>query len=66
MKCLLYHERAEAIRSHLEGTSGKTSLDRGRRVSDDVRQDEDLDDSDCDSPVPPTESEKMLQMEEGE
>jgi len=64
VKCLLYHERAEAIRSHLEGTSGKTSLERGRRVSDDVRQDEDLDDSDCDSPVPPTESEKMLQMEE--
>lgn len=63
VKCLLYHERTEAIRSHLEGTS-KSSLERGRRVSDSNGEDENLDDSDCDSPVPPTESEKALQMEE--
>ena len=63
MKCLLYHERAEAIRSHLEGNS-KSSLERGRRVSDSNGEEENLDDSDCDSPVPPTESEKTLQMEE--
>ena len=63
MKCLLYHERAEAIRSHLDGNS-KSSLERGRRVSDSNGEEENLDDSDCDSPVPPTESEKALQMEE--
>jgi len=63
VKCLLYHERAEAIRSHLEG-NGKSSLERGRRVSDSNGEEENLDDSDCDSPVPPTESEKALQMEE--
>jgi len=63
VKCLLYHERAEAIRSHLEGNS-KSSLERGRRVSDSNGEEENLDDSDCDSPVPPTESEKTLQMEE--
>jgi len=63
VKCLLYHERAEAIRSHLEGNS-KSSLERGRRVSDSNGEEENLDDSDCDSPVPPTESEKALQMEE--
>jgi len=65
VKCLLYHERAEAIRSHLEGSNSKSSLERGRRVSDSKNpEEENLDDSDCDSPVPPTESEKTLQMEE--
>merc|ERR1711974_38930 len=63
VKCPLYHERAEAIRSHLEGNS-RSSLERGRRVSDSNGEEENLDDSDCDSPVPPTESEKALQMEE--
>jgi len=60
VKCLLYHERAEAIRNHLEDTN--IILQRGRQVSS--CGEEDLEDSDCDSPVPPTESEKMLQMEE--
>lgn len=60
VKCLLYHERAESIRNHLEDTS--VALERGRAVSE--QEEEDLEDSDCDSPVPPTESDKMLQMEE--
>lgn len=58
VKCLLYHERTEAIRSHLEGTSG--SLERGRKVT----TGSDLEDSDCDSPAPRSEDERMLQMEE--
>jgi len=59
VKCLLYHDRVETIRGHLESgkrgsiaykvqfTGGEESLEQ-----------------DCDSPVPPTESEEMLEMEE--
>jgi hypothetical protein len=61
VKCLLYHERVEAIRAHLEGTSAV--LERGRRVGSQEGE-ESLGDSDCDSPAPPTESEKLLRMEE--
>ena len=59
VKCLLYHDRVETIRGYLE--SGK----RGS-ISYKVQftgGEESLD-SDCDSPVPPTETEQMLQMEE--
>ena len=59
VKCLLYHDRVETIRGHLE--SGK----RGS-ISYKVQftGGEDSLDNDCDSPVPPTETEEMLQMEE--
>ena len=60
VKCLLYHERTEAIRNHLEGASA--TLGRGRRVGGE--EEESLEDSDCDSPVPPSEDEKTLRMEE--
>jgi len=56
VKCLLYHDRAEVIRGHLE-KGGKIS---GRIY---LSQEDSLD-SDCDSPVPTTESEEMLQMDE--
>lgn len=56
VKCLLYHDRAEVIRGHLE---------RGGKISGSVYQsEEDSLDSDCDSPVPRTETEEMLQMDE--
>jgi len=56
VKCLLYHDRAEVIRGHLE---------RGGKISSSVYQsEEDSLDSDCDSPVPRTETEEMLQMDE--
>lgn len=58
VKCLLYHERTEAIRSHLEGSS--VILERGRKVT----SGSDLEDSDCDSPAPRSEDERMMQMEE--
>lgn len=59
VKCLLYHDRVETIRGHLE--SGK----RGS-ISYKVQftGGEDSLDQDCDSPVPPTETEQILQMEE--
>jgi len=59
VKCLLYHDRLETIRGHLE--SGK----RGS-ISYKVQftGGEDSLDQDCDSPVPPTETEQILQMEE--
>eukprot|EP00092_Neocalanus_flemingeri_P005779 GFUD01006221.1.p1 GENE.GFUD01006221.1~~GFUD01006221.1.p1 ORF type:complete len:567 (+),score=63.10 GFUD01006221.1:580-2280(+) len=56
VKCLLYHDRAEVIRGHLE---------RGGKISGRIYQSqEDSIDSDCDSPVPRTETEEMLQMDE--
>jgi len=56
VKCLLYHDRAEVIRGHLE---------RGGKISGRIYQSqEDSLDSDCDSPVPRTETEEMLQMDE--
>jgi len=56
VKCLLYHDRAEVIRGHIE---------RGGKISSSVYQsEEDSIDSDCDSPVPRTETEDMLQMDE--
>jgi len=61
VKCLLYHERAETIRGYLEsGKRGSIS----HKVQFTAGEDRlDLD-SDCDSPVPPTETEEILQMEE--
>jgi len=56
VKCLLYHDRADVIRGHLE---------RGGKISGRIYQsEEDCLDSDCDSPVPRTETEDMLQMDE--
>lgn len=59
VKCLLYHDRLETIRGHLEtGQQGAITY----RVQ--FTGGEDSLDQDCDSPVPPTETEQMLQMEE--
>jgi len=59
VKCLLYHERLETIRGYLEsGERGSISY----KVQ--FSGGEESLDSDCDSPVPPTETEEILQMEE--
>jgi len=59
VKCLLYHERLETIRGYLEsGERGSISY----KVQ--FAGGEDNLDTDCDSPVPPTETEQILQMEE--
>lgn len=58
IKCLLYHDRAEVIRGHLEKPGRNISSSRQL-----LSQEESLD-SDCDSPVPTTETDEMLQMEE--
>ena len=62
VKCLLYHERAEAIRAHLEGAPGE--LKRGSYREDSREELGEGSEEDCDSPVPPTETDKTLRMEE--
>jgi len=59
VKCLLYQDRLETIRGHLE-TGGRGAISYRVQFSG---GEESLD-QDCDSPVPPTQTEQILQMEE--
>jgi len=59
VKCLLYHDRADSIRGFLEsGTAGVSEV-RGYGSEDCVSLD-----SDCESPVPVTETDEVLDMME--
>lgn len=63
VKCLLYHDRAETIRGFLEQTdpvprgAGLGVLHHGHGREDSL-------DSDCESPVPTTDTDEVLQMME--
>jgi len=59
VKCLLYHDRVETIRGYLEsGQRGSIAYKVQFTGGEESLE------QDCDSPVPPTETEEMLEMEE--
>ena len=60
VKCLLYHDRADSIRGFLEGRAG-SSVSEVREYG---REDCVSLDSDCESPVPVTETDEVLNMME--
>jgi len=60
VKCLLYHDRADSIRGFLEGRTG-SSVSEVREYG---REDCVSLDSDCESPVPVTETDEVLNMME--
>jgi len=60
VKCLLYHDRADSIRGFLEGRAG-SSVSEVREYG---REDCVSLDSDCESPVPVTETDEVLNMTE--
>ena len=60
VKCLLYHDRADSIRGYLEGRAG-SSVSEVREYG---REDCVSLDSDCESPVPVTETDEVLNMME--
>ena len=61
VKCLLYHDRADSIRGFLESGTPGSSVSEVREYG---REDCVSLDSDCESPVPATETDEVLNMTE--